>query len=342
MTIRFLASQRASSATSSPRLTIGIPTWNRSDRLRRQLDALVLHLSEDVEVLVCDNGSDDATWDTLQWFVDTNAFRLRCVRNACNLGADVNYLRVIEGAAGDWLWFVGDDDSFEFNVIHKLLSRLQSVESDLVMLLDTSEVLDEFSSTVDWYSARAFFEPCRDLFGQLLHQVGRMVCKVLPAQAHLRNAYLRGIGDLHAYAWVYAPLLMERGVTVLSQHLLADPQTEASPRWNLLKGHLGAWRSSITAFPSFFFEARARERRVRTITLLACVIAQLAQGHRLARQDRQWMFAAFDLKGKALLTGIVGAFAVNRQLAMVLLATVRPGLAAQLRHGHLAAHEPGY
>ena len=47
-------------------LTIGIPTFNRSDALIKNIDFILsLDILERIELLVIDNDSDDSTFDTL-------------------------------------------------------------------------------------------------------------------------------------------------------------------------------------------------------------------------------------------------------------------------------------
>lgn len=59
------------------RLTIAIPTVNRVDLLKRSLESALAQTSDEIEILVSDNGSTDATPQLLAGFHDP---RLRVVR----------------------------------------------------------------------------------------------------------------------------------------------------------------------------------------------------------------------------------------------------------------------
>jgi glycosyltransferase involved in cell wall biosynthesis len=97
--------------TSSPKLSICIPTYNRSKLLRDLLASLVIEvvdLEVDVEIVISDNCSDDET----SAIVDGYRERLNLVyhRNNENKGAAANVLSVTDHASGLYCWIFGDDD----------------------------------------------------------------------------------------------------------------------------------------------------------------------------------------------------------------------------------------
>jgi glycosyltransferase involved in cell wall biosynthesis len=99
--------------TPTPFLTIAIPTWRRAAALERQLALVLGGLPHaDVEVLVGDNGSDDATPEVIAASAARDG-RVRSYRNPVNLGCDANYLRLIEWARGEWIWLLGDDEPLD-------------------------------------------------------------------------------------------------------------------------------------------------------------------------------------------------------------------------------------
>jgi glycosyltransferase involved in cell wall biosynthesis len=65
-----------------PSLGVIIPTYNRSDHLLLCLRHLETQTSRDFEVVVVDDGSSDATEDTVKAFLPTASFRLRYLRQA--------------------------------------------------------------------------------------------------------------------------------------------------------------------------------------------------------------------------------------------------------------------
>ncbi len=99
-------------ATGRPLLSICVPTFNRADRLRVALDALLPDTENcggQVEVLVSDNASDDNTRHVIEDF--SRRHSLRTFRNDTNLGPIRNTVQLAtEMASGEYIWILGDDD----------------------------------------------------------------------------------------------------------------------------------------------------------------------------------------------------------------------------------------
>lgn len=94
-------------------LTIAIPTWNRATYLRtlltqiqQQRSALAGH---PLELLVCDNHSDDDTPDVVTE-ASQLGYPIRYVRHPENIGSDCNIATCFNLALGRYVWVMGDDD----------------------------------------------------------------------------------------------------------------------------------------------------------------------------------------------------------------------------------------
>lgn len=110
-------------------LSICIPTRNRAKNLKRllaQLESELVGLEAEVEVAVSDNCSSDNTREILNGF--SKKLPLRFASNRANLGFDVNVIKCIMLANGEFSWLVGDDDLFVPGAIKKIVSALQSCD----------------------------------------------------------------------------------------------------------------------------------------------------------------------------------------------------------------------
>jgi|GEM_PF-450639 len=96
-----------------PRLSLCVPTFNRASYLEGALKSGLIEAKNlspgTVEVLVCDNGSTDGTAELIAR-IQAEHPELRVFRNEQNLGFDLNYLRCVEEARGEFVWVMGDDD----------------------------------------------------------------------------------------------------------------------------------------------------------------------------------------------------------------------------------------
>lgn len=118
------------------KLSICIPTYNREHYLRETIDSIVCQLTpdiiDDVELVISDNASIDNTTQLI------NAYRSK-FRNIVyhksfqNMGADRNYLKVIELANGAYCWFLGSDDNLICGSLKKVLTLIDCEAPDIAI-----------------------------------------------------------------------------------------------------------------------------------------------------------------------------------------------------------------
>lgn len=97
----------------APLLTIAVPTYNRARWLSRSLPEVLAQAGTQpagqVEVLLSDNCSPDATWELLREAAAGHPF-VRLNRNPQNLGPEGHFRLLPSLARGRYLWILGDDD----------------------------------------------------------------------------------------------------------------------------------------------------------------------------------------------------------------------------------------
>jgi abequosyltransferase len=116
---------------AKPLLTIAIPTHNRVEYLAELLSLLEPQLAEfpQIELLVCDNASED---DTPQVVADARTRLAKAgvavdyQRHSGNIGSDANFAFSYEQARGSFFWLCGDDDLILPGTLAKVVSHLQA------------------------------------------------------------------------------------------------------------------------------------------------------------------------------------------------------------------------
>jgi Glycosyl transferase family 2 len=126
------------SRIAMPRLTIGIPTYNRAGKLARLLDALAGQLGGGatgrVSILVSDNCSADDTAEIVAaWTKVHREERIDFVRQPENLGAPRNFRTVYDESPGDFVWLFGDDDLPEPGAVERILRALDTWDVDVLI-----------------------------------------------------------------------------------------------------------------------------------------------------------------------------------------------------------------
>jgi len=91
-----------------PRVTIGIPTYNRADDyLKQTLTSALNQTYQNIEIIVADNCSTD---NTEKYVNSINESRIRYFRQNKNIRANDNFNFCLEHAKGDYFLLLHDDD----------------------------------------------------------------------------------------------------------------------------------------------------------------------------------------------------------------------------------------
>lgn len=116
-------------------LTIGIPTYNRSVFLQRNLDHLYAQKQDmqQVELIVSDNASTDDTYAVVQKYQDMG-LDIKYIKNAENKGPDFNILQCYLQASGKYVVAFGDDDLFINGSVAQILSLLSRDDFGVIYL----------------------------------------------------------------------------------------------------------------------------------------------------------------------------------------------------------------
>lgn len=108
--------------TSLPKVTIGLPTWNREAYLRAALESALSQSYPNLEIVVSDNASDDGTAAYLATLRD---LRLRVLRQQGNIGGIANLNACLDNATGELFLLLSDDDLLDFEAIARLAAPFQ-------------------------------------------------------------------------------------------------------------------------------------------------------------------------------------------------------------------------
>ena len=112
--------------STSPLLSICIPTYNRVQYLRECLDSVLASANgiEQVEVIIVDNASTDDTPD-LAVQLEHSYPQIRYHRHPVNIGPENNFYASVELARGEHVWLLGDDDKLLPHAIPSVLDHLK-------------------------------------------------------------------------------------------------------------------------------------------------------------------------------------------------------------------------
>lgn len=96
---------------SDPKVSIYISTYNRLEKLKRAINSVFAQDYSNWELLVCDDASDDGTFEFMSNLAENNS-RVLYFRNECNKGACETRNVGINNASGVFITGLDDDDEF--------------------------------------------------------------------------------------------------------------------------------------------------------------------------------------------------------------------------------------
>ena len=104
-------------------VTVGVPVYNGADYLDKCLTCLRDQTYRDIEVLIFDNCSEDATGEIAQRFCAADS-RFRYFRQPQNLGPVANFVGVLEAAQAPFFMWRAADDTSDLDYIETLVALL--------------------------------------------------------------------------------------------------------------------------------------------------------------------------------------------------------------------------
>lgn len=157
-----------------PLLTIAIPTYDRAEKLDRQLAWAVNAIDgrwDDVELIVSDNASPDATPQICEKWRAESKGNLRVTRQPSNLGLIRNVLYCIQQAHGQYVWVVGDDDTISPEAFTWVLAQLSGAHASSLSFLHLNiRAQDGYAGSIVQERAYPFYEDRRASPGMTLFE----------------------------------------------------------------------------------------------------------------------------------------------------------------------------
>ena len=111
-------------------ITVAIPTYNRLDKLKKQIERLLPQLSKNDVIIIIDNASSAYSFDELQYFKKDK--RILVYRNKNNIGANANILRCFEKVDTEWMWLLSDDDIIFDNSLNIIKEEINKNKVDFI------------------------------------------------------------------------------------------------------------------------------------------------------------------------------------------------------------------
>lgn len=113
------------SDSAGTRVSVALCTFNGARFLREQLSSLAGQSRAVDEIVICDDGSTDATPELLREFARGPGNAVRWEINKSRLGVTRNFEKAISLCTGDIIFLADQDDRWHLQKVEKLLKRFQ-------------------------------------------------------------------------------------------------------------------------------------------------------------------------------------------------------------------------
>lgn len=273
-----MARARAASAAGSrsavcdqPLVSIGLPVYNGARFLGEALEALLNQTYSNIELIVSDNASTDATPEICSR-VAAGDRRVRYSRLARNIGGIPNHNRVFSLATGKYFMWASHDDLVLPSYVEKSVDCLErdttavlaygktsiidvtgEIQRQLIVShsADSPRAADRFKEFTQLYSMlEAFFGLIRRevLAKTRLHLLHPGSDRLLLAELSLRGRFVQ-IPEYLFKRRVHAERSIATHPTVSERYSWISPELKGKrmfPHWGYLAGYAKAiWRSPV-------------------------------------------------------------------------------------------------
>lgn len=116
------------SSTAAPPVSIGIPTYQRPETLKRALASALAQDHSRLEVVISDNASQDETEEVCRAAAARDT-RVRYLRHERNRGSTFNFNCLFEACRGDYVMMLADDDWLDPQYVRSCLQALRADEA---------------------------------------------------------------------------------------------------------------------------------------------------------------------------------------------------------------------
>lgn len=131
-------------------VSIGLPTYNRPEALRRCLEIISAQTYKNIEVIVSDNASEDGRVKEIAEGFARKDQRIKYFRQAKNLGLLANTEFVLRKAAGEYFAWISDDDWRSPEFIELLAAELEKAKDINLAFCDYHEVREDGSRALEY------------------------------------------------------------------------------------------------------------------------------------------------------------------------------------------------
>lgn len=127
----------------TPLVSVGIPTYNRPKGLEKTLECMTNQSYGNLEVIICDNASDDPDVLQVVRYFQSIDRRIIYYKHEKNIGPVLNFLSAVKVATGDFFMWAADDDRWEDFFIETAINAFRTLPDDFIAVNCEAQYFDK-------------------------------------------------------------------------------------------------------------------------------------------------------------------------------------------------------
>ncbi len=202
-------------------VSICIPVWNGADMLHRAIESCIHQSYKNIEIIISDNASEDATSDVARHYQSLDK-RVRYFRNERNIGGVGNFRKAIEAASGEFVQTLSHDDWLSHGYVEECMHCFdENPRIGAVVAKNVSLVLhDGEGDSLLTFSGEGLFRPGLYRTSSIFRQAYKTLWGNSGFSALMRKKdFLRSVG-LEAYNNEFYRRIYTMRVPIVWDHLL--------------------------------------------------------------------------------------------------------------------------
>lgn len=214
-----------------PKFSVCIPAYNRARHLAPLLDSILAQDYEDFEIVLCEDRSPerDAIVAIADDYLQKYPGKLRIFLNEHNLGYDGNVRNLVEKAAGEYCFFMGNDDLMcpdALRVAADVIDRHDGVGVVIRSYAWFDESPDQLAEQVRYFGEERVFAPGVDAISICFRRSGVISGYIVHRDSAQEVATSRFDGSLYYQMHLTANVLVTRSAVFTPALLVLCRNTE--------------------------------------------------------------------------------------------------------------------
>ena len=128
-------------AEKLPLVSVGVPVFNGEKEIARTLDSLLNQDYHNLEIIISDNASSDATPEICEEFAQKDS-RIKYVRSDTNFGSIWNFNRVFELSSGKYFMWAAHDDKRESSFVSACVKKMEQSPNAVLCQVHTASFIE--------------------------------------------------------------------------------------------------------------------------------------------------------------------------------------------------------